>query len=64
MYVIKNGTLYTMGHPGVIQADLLVENVWTTKIDVKNMVFTGKVCNNMGKGGKCRKIKGFPELIV
>ncbi len=40
------------------------KKLWTTKIDVKNMVFTGKVCNNMGKGGKCRKIKGFPELIV
>lgn len=32
MYVIKNGTLYTMGRQGVIQADILVENGKIKKI--------------------------------
>lgn len=49
MYVIKNGTLYTMGHQGVIQADLLVENGKIKKIG-KNLPEEGaKVIDASGK---------------
>lgn len=37
--------------------------MWTTRIDVKNMVRDEKVCNNMGNIGKHRKIKGFDGFM-
>ena len=49
MYVIKNGTLYTMGDQGVIQADLRVENGKITEIGKDLPANGGEIIDARGK---------------
>ena len=49
MYVIKNGTLYTMGEAGVIRADLRVENGRITEIGEHLDPMGGEVIDAAGK---------------
>ena len=49
MYVIKNGTLYTMEESGVIQADLRIENGKITEIGPNLSAEGAKVIDAAGK---------------